>query len=44
MTIYIQGERSPEDQVSNWLPAPPEEFIMHMRVYRLKKPILDRTY
>jgi hypothetical protein len=44
LTIYIQAERPPEAQASNWLPAPADRFVLAMRAYSPKPPILDLSY
>jgi hypothetical protein len=45
--LYIQNESPGKDRESNWLPAPPDKFILMMRLYwpREKAPsILDGTW
>ena len=45
--LYIQNESPGKDKESNWLPAPKDQFILMMRLYRPKeKPpsILDGTW
>src|SRR5262249_14139724 len=44
LTIYIQSERPPKEHESNWLPAPQDRFVLAMRAYSPKKPILDLSY
>jgi hypothetical protein len=44
LTIYIQAERPPEAQASNWLPAPADRFVLAMRAYSPKQSILDLSY
>jgi hypothetical protein len=41
--IYIQNA-APADNDSNWLPAPPGNFILWLRVYLPGKAILDGQY
>ena len=33
LVIYVQHERPDEDRLSNWLPAPPDEFSLYIRAY-----------
>ncbi len=43
LDIYIQ-RAAPAGHESNWLPAPPGNFILWLRVYLPGKPILDGEY
>jgi hypothetical protein len=38
------AERPPGAQASNWLPAPVDRFVLAMRAYLPKEPILDLSY
>jgi hypothetical protein len=45
--IYIQKDSPGKDKESNWLPAPPDDFILMLRMYwpQEKKPsIIDGTW
>jgi hypothetical protein len=33
LTLYIQNESPGADRQGNWLPAPPDKFILMMRLY-----------
>jgi hypothetical protein len=33
LIIYVQAERPEDDKVSNWLPAPSDEFSLYIRAY-----------
>jgi hypothetical protein len=33
LTLYIQHQRPTDDKVSNWLPAPRQEFALTLRAY-----------
>lgn len=33
LTLYVQHDKPSDDLVSNWLPAPPDEFAMTIRTY-----------
>ena len=33
LVIHVQNERPTDDKLSNWLPAPPDEFSLYIRVY-----------
>lgn len=33
LKIYLQNEKPSEDKVGNWLPAPPEDFYLSLRLY-----------
>jgi hypothetical protein len=44
LTIYIQADPPPKEQESNWLPAPADRFVLAMRAYSPKEPILDLSY
>jgi hypothetical protein len=39
LTIYVQNERPSGDVVSNWLPAPGDEFSLYIRAYWPLDPI-----
>src|SRR5262245_48194542 len=39
--IYIQSERPGPDRESNWLPAPPGEFNLALRIYSPRRAVLD---
>jgi hypothetical protein len=41
--IFIQ-QRSPSDHESNWLPAPPGDFILMLRAYQPGAAILSGEY
>ena len=41
--IYIQNT-APARHESNWLPAPPDKFLLWLRVYLPGPTILDRKY
>lgn len=40
LDIYIQHESPGEDKQANWLPTPPYEFNLIMRLYWPRSPIL----
>ena len=45
--LYIQSESPGADKESNWLPAPPDKFILMMRLYWPKETppsIIDGTW
>jgi hypothetical protein len=44
LTIYIQTGRPPGANASNWLPARSDRFVLAMRAYSPKQPILDLSY
>jgi hypothetical protein len=44
LTLYVQHESPGEDEESNWLPAPEDEFNLVMRLYLPKKEILDGAW
>ena len=44
LTVYIQSERPPKDLESNWLPAPPDRFVMILRAHSPRKVIVDHSY
>jgi hypothetical protein len=44
LTLYIQHESPSADKMSNWLPAPKEEFNLIMRLYWPKKSALDGSW
>ena len=44
LKIVVQNESPGQDRESNWLPAPPEGFMLMMRLYRPGPAILDRTW
>ncbi len=33
LVINVQHERPGDDKLSNWLPAPPDEFSLYIRAY-----------
>jgi hypothetical protein len=33
LVIHVQNERPTDDKLSNWLPAPPDEFSLYIRAY-----------
>jgi len=33
LTIYVQKDRPSDDKISNWLPAPADEFSLYIRAY-----------
>ncbi|MNP49308.1 hypothetical protein D3C76_1434860 [compost metagenome] len=33
LTLYIQHQRPAQEKVSNWLPAPQDEFALTLRAY-----------
>ncbi|HSD91726.1 MAG TPA: DUF1214 domain-containing protein [Methyloceanibacter sp.] len=41
VTIYIQKDRPDAELVSNWLPAPADEFSLYIRAYWPLPPIQD---
>ena len=41
LTIYVQKERPDDDKVSNWLPAPADEFSIYIRAYWPLDPIME---
>jgi len=41
LVIQVQKERPGEDQVSNWLPAPDDEFSLYIRAYWPLRPIME---
>lgn len=41
LDIYIQYERPASDQVTNWLPAPPDAFSLMLRAYWPEQVVLD---
>ncbi len=43
LTVCIQSDK-PEDDDCNWLPAPKDEFYLHMRLYEPTQAILDNQY
>ncbi len=43
-TIYIQHEKPSDDKVSNWLPAPQDEFFMLFRWYAPTKRVISLDY
>ncbi|USD62822.1 DUF1254 domain-containing protein [Vibrio sp. SCSIO 43140] len=43
LTVCIQSDK-PKDEDCNWLPAPKEEFYLHMRLYEPTQAILDNQY
>ena len=44
LTIYIQSEKPDGDKFSNWLPAPPDEFYMAMRIYGPEETVMNGTW
>jgi len=40
LTIHVQHDRPSDDHVSNWLPAPKEDFELFIRAYWPKEEIL----
>jgi len=44
LDIYIQSEPPGADKVSNWLPAPKDEFNLAMRLYSPTREISDGTW
>jgi hypothetical protein len=44
LTIYMQAEPPSGEQKPNWLPAPADHFVLAMRAYSPKEPILDLNY
>ncbi|WEM45107.1 DUF1214 domain-containing protein (plasmid) [Photobacterium sp. DA100] len=43
LTICIQNEQ-PKDNGCNWLPAPEDDFYLHMRLYEPTEAVLNNTY
>ena len=43
LTICIQNEQ-PKDNGCNWLPAPEDDFYLHMRLYEPTQAVLNNTY
>ena len=41
LTICIQNHKPAEDKVSNWLPAPNDEFAMTIRAYGPKEELIN---
>ena len=41
LVIYVQKERPDADKVSNWLPAPGDEFSLYIRAYWPLPPIQE---
>jgi hypothetical protein len=41
LTIYVQSERPSDDKLSNWLPAPTDNFELFIRAYWPKEQIMD---
>ena len=41
LTIYVQMERPDDDKVSNWLPAPADEFSLYIGAYWPLDPIME---
>jgi hypothetical protein len=44
LTLYVQHESPGADKLSNWLPAPGDEFNLIMRLYWPKPEALDGTW
>jgi hypothetical protein len=44
LTILVQHDLPTPDKLSNWLPAPAENFTLTMRLYWPKTEILSRTW
>lgn len=44
LTIYLRHDSPGKDKESNWLPAPPDEFNVFLRLYWPKQSILDGTW
>jgi len=44
LTIYIQHEQPPQEQISNWLPAPEGGFWIILRTYNPRSEILEGKY
>jgi hypothetical protein len=45
LTIYVQADRPPEAQRTNWLPAPNDaDFSLFLRAYWPKTPVLDGSW
>jgi DNA sulfur modification protein DndE len=44
LDIYIQNKSPGPEKESNWLPAPPDEFKMTLRLYLPQTPILNGTW
>ncbi|MUK28611.1 DUF1214 domain-containing protein [Aliivibrio fischeri] len=43
LTVCIQNTK-PTDTNCNWLPAPKDDFYLHMRLYEPTQAVLDNTY
>jgi hypothetical protein len=44
LRLYVQSDSPGPDKESNWLPAPPEGFMLMMRLYRPGSAILERRW
>ncbi|MCI0410153.1 MAG: DUF1214 domain-containing protein, partial [Acidobacteria bacterium] len=44
LEIYLQQEPPAREKQSNWLPAPPGEFFLSLRLYLPKKAIQEGTW
>jgi hypothetical protein len=44
LTIYIQNEKPSDDKLSNWLPAPQDEYFMLFRWYAPTKRVISLDY
>ena len=43
LTVCIQNSK-PTDASCNWLPAPKDDFYLHLRLYEPTQAVLDNTY
>lgn len=41
LVVYVQHERPTEDRISNWLPAPADEFSLYIRAYWPLPPVAE---
>lgn len=44
LTIYLQSEPPGDDRLSNWLPAPKQDFFLILRAYLPGPTMLDQTW
>ncbi|RYJ42785.1 DUF1254 domain-containing protein [Flavobacterium beibuense] len=44
LTIYIQNQKPDNTKISNWLPAPAEDFYLMIRIYGPKEIAMNNTW
>ena len=44
LTMYIQNKKPEDKKVTNWLPAPADEFYLIMRIYGPKESVMNGTW